>query len=148
MLLIDFGAKLDRYRSDVTRTLWAGEVPAIWRRRYQAVYEANLAGVAAIRPGLSGRKIHQAARRVLERHRLATRFTHSLGHGVGLAVHEEPRLSSRFLRLLEPGNVVTIEPGVYYSGSGGIRLEDMALVEPGGCRVLSTLERELDDLVF
>ena len=79
---------------------------------------------------------------------MATRFTHSLGHGVGLAIHEEPRLSSRFLRPLEPGNVVTIEPGVYYSGSGGIRLEDMALVEPGGCRVLSTLERELDDLVF
>ena len=148
MLLIDFGARLGRYNSDVTRTLWAEEVPAIWRRRYQAVYEASQAGTEAIRPGVAGREPYEAAVRVLRRRRLADRFTHSLGHGVGIAIHEEPRLSRNFLAPLEPGNVVTIEPGVYFPGSGGIRLEDMILVRPDGRRTLSTLERDIDDLVF
>ncbi len=148
MLLVDFGAKLGRYHSDLTRTLWPGEIPARWRKRLEAVLAAQAAGVAAIRAGVSGREPDAAARRELAERGLEAYFTHGLGHGVGLAIHEDPRLGKRAALPLAAGNVVTVEPGVYFPGAGGIRIEDMVLVEEGGARVLSTLPRDPDSLVF
>lgn len=148
MLLIDFGARVDRYNSDLTRTLWAGEVPAVWRKRYEAVLAAQRAGTAAIREGIPGIEVDAAARSELTARKMEEYFTHGLGHGVGLAVHEEPRLSRLYNQPLESGNIVTVEPGVYFPGSGGIRVEDMVLVGKGGGRVLSTLRRELEDMIF
>lgn len=148
MLLIDFGARLDRYNSDLTRTLWAGSIPAVWRKRYLAVLEAQQAGIEAIREGVPGKKPHARAMEVFSKAGLAGNFTHGLGHGVGLAVHEEPRLSGVSTGILAAGNIVTVEPGVYFPGSGGIRVEDMALVTKTGCRILSSLRKGLDDMVF
>ncbi|MDR1744704.1 MAG: Xaa-Pro peptidase family protein [Planctomycetota bacterium] len=148
MLLIDFGAIRDRYCSDLTRTLWAGDVPAAWRKRYRAVLEAQEAGIAAIRAGAPGRDVHQKARDVFAAHGLADRFTHGLGHGVGLAVHESPALSPRYDKPLAAGNIVTVEPGVYFPGSGGIRVEDMALVTEKGVEILSSLPKNPDSVIL
>ncbi len=148
MLLIDFGAFRNRYCSDLTRTLWAGDVPKAWRRRYQAVLEAQQAGIAAIRAGARGSDVHRKAVAVFAGCGLADRFTHGLGHGVGLAVHESPRLSTRCDKPLAAGNIVTVEPGVYFPGSGGIRVEDMALVTKTGAEILSSLPKTLDSVVL
>lgn len=148
MLLIDFGARVNRYNSDLTRTLWADRVPPAWKKRYLTVLAAQQAGIAAIRAGADGSAAHNEAMRVFTEAGLGDRFTHGLGHGVGLAVHEEPRLNAAYKKPLEPGNIVTVEPGVYLPGSGGIRVEDMAVVEKGGCRIISTLPKNVDSLVF
>ena len=148
MLLVDFGAILGRYCSDLTRTLWAGYIPAAWKKRYLAVLEAQQAGIDAIRAGAFGKTVHQKAVDVFVRHGLADRFTHGLGHGVGLAVHENPRLSPAYAKPLAAGNVVTLEPGVYFPGSGGIRTEDMALWTEDGAEILRSLPKSLDSAVF
>lgn len=148
MLLIDFGARLNRYNSDLTRTLWAGSVPAVWRKRYETVLAAQRAGIAAIAEGVDGLIPHQEAVAVFAKAGIQDKFTHGLGHGVGLAVHEEPRLSPAYARRLRAGNIVTVEPGVYFPGAGGIRVEDMMAVEKGGCRVLSSLAKDLEAMVF
>lgn len=148
MLLIDFGALKNRYCSDLTRTLWAGDIPSIWRKRYNAVLEAQQAGMAAIKAGATGKAVHENAVSVFEQRRLAAYFTHGLGHGVGLAVHESPRLSPRWDKPLAAGNIVTIEPGVYFPKSGGIRVEDMALVTDSGAEILSSLPKGLDGIVL
>ena len=148
MLLIDFGVKLDRYCSDLTRTMWFGDIPKVWRKRYQAVLDAQAAGAAAIAPGVACKRPDASARRVLALAGLEERFTHGLGHGVGLAIHEDPRLSQKCAMTLEPGNVVTVEPGVYFPGSGGIRIEDMALVTGDGMRILSVLPRDIESAVI
>lgn len=148
MLLIDFGAKVGFYNSDLTRTLWLDEVPKVWLKRYRAVLDARQAAVSLIAPGVPGADADNAARKILRGAGIEDRFTHSLGHGVGLAVHEEPRLSQGNREGLEPGNIVTVEPGVYYPGSGGIRVEDMVLVTPDGARVLSGLPRDVDSIVI
>ncbi len=148
MLLIDFGAIRSRYCSDLTRTLWAGDVPAAWRKRYQAVLDAQQAGIDAVRAGARGKDVHQKALDVFAARGLADKFTHSLGHGVGLAVHESPRLSPRSDKPLAPGNIVTVEPGVYFPGSGGIRVEDMVLVTATGAETLSSLPKSLDSMVL
>ena len=147
-LLVDFGARLNRYHSDLTRTLWCGGIPRIWLKRYQAVCDANRIGRDAIRAGVHGREVDAEARRFLAAAGLGEFFSHGLGHGVGLAIHEEPRLGSRSLRTLAAGNIVTVEPGLYFPGAGGIRVEDMVLVTPDGSRTLSSLPRGVDDLVF
>ena len=148
MLLVDFGARLGRYNSDCTRTLWAGSVPAVWLKRYRKVLAAQAAGLAAIRAGVPCSAPDAAAREVLAGAGLEEKFTHGLGHGVGLAVHEEPRLGKASRRVLAAGNVVTVEPGVYFPGSGGIRIEDMAVVEEEGARVLGMLPKDPESLVF
>ncbi len=148
MLLIDWGARLNRYNSDLTRTLWPGEIPKIWRRRYQAVLDAQRAGCEAIRAGVACTVPDQTARKALAASGMDEYFTHSLGHGVGLAIHEEPRLSRLSKRTLAAGNVVTVEPGVYFPGSGGIRVEDMVVVEENGARVISSLPNGIDSAVF
>ncbi len=148
MILVDFGAKVNRYCSDLTRTVWADEIPAVWAKRYQAVLAAQRAGLAAIRAGAPGAAAHAAAAAAFAECGLEERFTHSLGHGIGLAVHEAPSLSRHGEAALEEGNIVTCEPGVYFPGSGGIRVEDVALVEKNGAKILSSLPKQLEDAIF
>ncbi|MDR2392332.1 MAG: Xaa-Pro peptidase family protein [Planctomycetota bacterium] len=147
-LLVDFGARVNRYHSDLTRTLWCGGIPGTWLKRYQAVCAANQIGRDAIRAGVSCRAVDAEARRFLDSVGLGGFFSHTLGHGVGLAIHEEPRLGSRSPHALAPGNIVTVEPGIYLPGAGGIRVEDMVLVTADGSRTLSSLPRGVDSLVF
>ena len=108
--------------------------------------EANEAAIAACRPGLTGRELHAAAVNVLARQGMAERFTHGLGHGVGLDVHEGPRLNSKSEDVMASGMVVTIEPGVYEPGFGGVRIEDLVVIEDGGRRVLTRSRRTLIEI--
>jgi Xaa-Pro aminopeptidase len=138
----DFGVILLGYCSDRTRTVWVGSATAEARRIYQAVLEAQAAAIAAVRPGTTAGAVDRAARNVLKKQGLDKYFTHSTGHGVGLEVHEAPRLASGVTEVLQPGMVITIEPGVYLSGRGGVRIEDMVLVTEKGCEVLSPGNKE------
>ncbi|MCX7934960.1 MAG: Xaa-Pro peptidase family protein, partial [Planctomycetota bacterium] len=128
-LLIDFGARVGFYNSDLTRVLFLGSLPRRWRERYEWVLAAQTAALAAMRAGVRCERPDAAARSVFAQHGCAEKFGHSLGHGVGLAVHDPPRLGQRNRSLLRPGMVVTVEPALYYPGQGGIRIEDMALIE-------------------
>jgi Xaa-Pro aminopeptidase len=148
MLLIDFGARVGCYNSDATRTLWAGDVPRRWRQRYQAVLAAQCAALAKLSAGTSCSLPEAAARGVLAAAGLEEYFTHSLGHGVGLEVHEEPRLGSGGGGRLAAGNIVTVEPGLYFPGAGGIRIEDMALVTGDGARVLGSLPKDVESMLI
>ena len=143
-LLIDWGARVAGYCSDLTRVLRIGSVPAVIRKIHAIVAEAQLAGIAAIRPGATGREVDRAAREIIERAGFGPRFGHGLGHGVGLDVHEQPALSSRSENVLKPGMIVTVEPGIYLPGVGGVRIEDDVLVTQTGHRVLSRLGKTLE----
>lgn len=144
LVLIDFGARVDGYNSDLTRVLFLGSIPRSWKHRYERVLQAQEAGIDAVRPGTACKEADKAARQVFAADACEKRFGHSLGHGVGLAVHEQPRLASKNASVLEPGMVVTVEPGLYYPRQGGIRIEDMVQVTARGNRVLSSLEKTLD----
>jgi len=137
LVTLDFGAKLDGYHADMTRAVAIGPVAPPLRGWFDAVLEAQVASVAAIRPGLSGVDADKVARDRLATAGLAERFVHSLGHGVGLQIHEGPALSSRSTDVLAAGMVVTVEPGVYEPGVGGLRIEDLVLVTDDGHEVLS-----------
>ncbi len=113
------------------------------RQFYQAVLEAQLAAIAAVAPGVSCAEVDSAARSVLRQRRLARYFTHSTGHGLGLEIHEAPRLAAAQAQKLEPGMVITIEPGAYVSGKWGVRIEDVVVVTSAGCEVLSPSDKEL-----
>ncbi len=128
LVVLDLGAILRGYCSDMTRTVFVGRAPRRVREWYRAVLEAQAAAIQALKPGVSAGDVDSAARRVLHRHRLARFFTHSTGHGLGLEVHEAPRLGRGETTKLAAGNVVTIEPGVYVESVGGIRIEDDLLV--------------------
>ena len=147
ILLIDFGGIIDGYCSDLTRTLFVAEVSAEWRQRYELVLAAQKAGIAAVRQGAELRAIDRAARDVFAKEGVAEYFVHSLGHGVGLDVHELPRLSASAMGRMPAGAVCTVEPGLYFPGEGGIRIEDMVLAGRNGSRVLSTLEKDLEAMV-
>ena len=136
-VVLDFGVMLSGYCSDMTRTVHLGPATAAERYAYEAVLEAQLAAVAAVRPGAACEEVDEAARSVLRRAKLADFFTHSTGHGVGLEIHEGPRIAARQRQPLEPGMVITIEPGVYLPGRFGIRIEDMVLVTRSGAQVLT-----------
>ncbi len=136
-LVLDFGVMLSGYCSDMTRTVHLGPATSAERRAYEAVLEAQLAAVAAVQPGVTCEEVDEAARSVLRRAKLAEFFTHSTGHGVGLEIHEGPRIAARQRQKLEPGMVITVEPGVYLAGRFGIRLEDMVLVTRSGSEVLT-----------
>lgn len=144
-LLIDWGADLDGYASDLTRTLHQESAGAEFRNAYQAVLDAQLAAIATIADGISAREVDRAAREVLKKAGLDDAFKHGLGHGVGLEIHESPRMSSISEETLKKGMIITVEPGVYFDGDFGIRIEDDVLVTDSGCEVLSQLPKGLDD---
>jgi Xaa-Pro aminopeptidase len=146
LVVMDQGAILRGYCSDMTRTVFLGRPSDRVRRLYSAVLEAQQAAKAAIRPGVSAGEVDAAARQTLKRHKLAQYFTHSTGHGLGLEVHEMPRLSRGETFILEEGMVVTIEPGVYIEGLGGIRIEDDIVVASNGARDLTSATREFLEL--
>lgn len=146
LVKMDFGARLDGYCADMTRTVVMGRADAHQKEIYQAVAAANEAGIAAVAPGVPGKDIDLAARRVLEGRGLAEYFTHGLGHGVGLEVHELPVIGARGTKSVLAGSVITIEPGVYEPGVGGVRIEDLIVVEPSGARVLTGSSKELVEL--
>ncbi len=140
---LDFGVMLRGYCSDMTRTVYLGKPTREEKATYAAVLEAEEAGVAVVRAGATAASVDLAARSVLKRSSLAKYFTHSTGHGVGLEIHEGPRLAARVDDLLTEGMVVTVEPGVYLGGRFGIRIEDMVAVEAGGARVLTPTPKQL-----
>lgn len=143
MVKMDFGAIWEGYRSDLTRTVVVGKASEKVKEIYQIVLEANSVAIDGVRPGISAGEVDRLARSVIEKAGYGDNFGHSLGHGVGLDVHELPRLSSRNSQCLEPGNVVTIEPGIYIPGWGGVRIEDMVVVTENGCRVLTSAPKNL-----
>ncbi len=136
-VVCDFGVILAGYCSDQTRTVWVGEVSGEARRAYESVLEAQQAAVDAVRPGITTGEVDDAARKVLRKAWLGRYFTHSTGHGVGLEIHESPRVAAGQKEVLQPGMVITIEPGVYFPGKWGIRIEDMVAVTASGCDVLT-----------
>ncbi len=144
LVTIDWGAQLDGYCSDCTRTFAAGAEPSERAREvYELVLRAQLAGLDAVRPGVHGRDADAAARAVIEAAGHGERFGHGLGHGVGLEIHEAPRLSRASDATLAAGNVVTVEPGVYLPGELGVRIEDLVVVTDDGRERLSTLPKDL-----
>jgi Xaa-Pro aminopeptidase len=136
-VVLDFGCILLGYCSDMTRTVGVGKVSRSDRDLYEAVREAQQAAVDSVRPGVTCGDVDRAARSVLRKARLDRFFTHSTGHGVGLEIHEQPRIARGQRELLRPGMVITIEPGVYLPGRGGVRIEDMVAVREGGCEMLT-----------
>ena len=143
LLLIDMGACQDGYMSDMTRVLFCGKPSRRVRTMYNAVLKAQLAAIDAVRPGVTAAHVDRAARRVLEAEGLGKQFVHSTGHGLGLEIHEGPRLGRRDKTKLEPGMAITIEPGAYIRDFGGIRIEDTVLVTKAGCEVLTPTSKEL-----
>lgn len=142
-LIIDQGVILDGYSSDMTRTVALGGLGREARRVYQAVLEAQQAAIQAVRAGIRASQVDRQARMVLQKHGLEKAFVHSTGHGVGLEIHEPPRLGRREKTKLETGMVITVEPGVYLEGLGGVRIEDMVVVTSTGCEVLTPTPKEL-----
>ncbi len=143
-VLIDWGAATPRgYRSDLTRVLVTGNFPAKLQELHGVVLKAQLAGIAAIHPGAKLFDVDAAARRVIEEAGFGPFFGHGLGHGIGLQIHEDPRINSIAEGELQPGNVITVEPGIYLPDFGGVRIEDDVLVTPDGYEVLSSLGKEL-----
>ncbi len=136
-VVCDFGVILAGYCSDQTRTVWVGAAQEEARNAYESVREAQEAAIAAVRPGASAGEVDAAARKVLRKAGLGRYFTHSTGHGVGLEIHEAPRVAAGQKEVLKPGMVITIEPGVYFPGKWGVRIEDMVAVREGGCEVLT-----------
>ena len=142
-ITMDIGAKYCGYCSDMTRTVALGEITDMQRKAYQSVLAANVEGVAAVKAGVACRDVDAKIRKLLAKDGLDKFFVHSLGHGVGIDIHELPNLSPRSELTLQRGNVVTIEPGVYIEGAFGIRIEDMVVVEEGGCIDLTRSDKNL-----
>jgi Xaa-Pro aminopeptidase len=142
-LKLDFGARVSGYCADMTRTVVVGRATAEHRRIYDAVLEANEAAIAGARAGMAGRDIDAIARTLLTARGFGENFGHGLGHGVGLAVHELPSVGRSARAAVRSGSVITIEPGVYLPGFGGVRIEDLVVVEDGGVRLLSHSPKQL-----
>jgi Xaa-Pro aminopeptidase len=143
VVLLDMGAIVDGYCSDCTRTVVTGDVDDTTREVYEVVRSAQAAALEAIRPGLGGKEADAVARDAITDAGYGEQFGHGLGHGVGTQVHEAPRLSKRSDDTLEPGDVATVEPGVYLPGRFGVRIEDLVTVTEDGIRNLSTVPKEL-----
>lgn len=143
LVLLDFGAVVDGYCSDITRTVVLGRAASDQREIYEIVREANALACAAVRPGLRGMDADAVAREYIDARGYGEAFGHSLGHGIGLEVHEAPRLAKSADALLPVGAVVTIEPGIYRAGWGGIRIEDDVLLTEDGPVVLTGFSRDL-----
>jgi Xaa-Pro aminopeptidase len=143
LVVADWGARLDGYCSDCTRTLSTGDLSDDLERIYEVCLEAQLPAIAGIRPGMTGAEADRVARDVIEAAGYGDRFGHGLGHGVGMAIHEAPRLSSESADVLEAGQVVTIEPGIYLPGVGGVRIEDLAVITETGVELLTSFPKDL-----
>ncbi len=141
-MVIDFGALVDGYHSDMTRSLVVGEPDQTQRRMLDAVTAAQAAGVAAVRSGVDVQEVDEACRAVLRAVGWEEAFLHGTGHGVGLAIHEAPRVSASAVGSLADGHVVTVEPGVYLPEHGGVRIEDTVVVTAEGCRTLTLAPKE------
>jgi Xaa-Pro aminopeptidase len=141
-VVCDFGVILAGYCSDQTRTLWVGTPPQDARHAYESVREAQQAAIAAVQPGITAGEVDDAARKTLRKAGLGRYFTHSTGHGVGLEIHEFPRVAAGQSEVLRPGMVITIEPGVYFPGKWGVRIEDMVAVSENGCEVLTPTSKD------
>ena len=144
MVVIDMGVRLDGYCSDLTRTLFLGKPDDRFKKVYDIVLGAQLTAQELVQAGMTGEEAHSLAHRVIEEAGHGENFGHGLGHGVGLAVHESPRLGKTSKDVLADGMVFTIEPGIYISGWGGIRIEDMVVMENGKVRVMTHAPKVLD----
>jgi Xaa-Pro aminopeptidase len=142
LVVIDWGAELDGYCSDCTRTVATGELSERQREIYELVLRAQQTGLAAVRAGAACKDVDSAARQVIDAAGHGEHFGHGLGHGVGLEIHEAPWLSQTYDGTLEDGNVVTVEPGVYLPGEFGIRIEDLLVARGGGAEILTSLSKE------
>jgi Xaa-Pro aminopeptidase len=147
-VVVDFGTRFRGYHSDETKTLILGEPDGRVKKVYDVVRRAQAAAIRAVRPGVSGREIDAAARGVIQKAGLGKCFGHGTGHGVGLAVHEDPAISPRGTTVVEEGMVFTVEPGVYIPGWGGVRLEDMVRVTAAGCERLTYLSKDIKDNIM
>jgi Xaa-Pro aminopeptidase len=142
LVIFDLGAILTGYAADMTRTVFLGEPTRRVRSLYSAVLQAQEGAIRSVQDATPTGEIDSAARRILAKHRLARYFTHSTGHGVGLEIHERPRLGKGETTCLRSGSVVTVEPGVYLEGLGGIRIEDTVLVGSEGPEILTPASKE------
>jgi Xaa-Pro aminopeptidase len=143
LVLVDMGALQDGYSSDMTRMLYLGVPTLKVKRIYRAVLEAQMAALDAVRPGALASHVDRQARRVLKSHGLHRAFVHSTGHGLGLEIHEPPRIGKNGKSQLQAGMTITIEPGAYLEGFGGIRIEDTVVVTASGCEILTPTSKEL-----
>jgi len=143
LVTIDAGCRVDGYASDCTRTFATGDLPDELARAYEVCLSAELAGLEAIGPGVSGRDADRGARAVIEEAGWGEQFGHGLGHGIGLDVHEAPSLRPESTDTLEAGNLVSCEPGIYLPDVGGVRIEDMVLVTDDGCESLTRAGKDL-----
>jgi Xaa-Pro aminopeptidase len=142
-VVVDFGAMVDGYRSDMTRTFFVGGHPTSQMREvYEAVLESQRAGVAAVAPGVTGGEVDEVCRRSLAAAGFEEAFEHGTGHGVGLDIHEAPSVGPGSTGILTPGTVATVEPGAYLAGLGGVRIEDTVVVTAEGCRPLTSFTKE------
>lgn len=142
-VVIDMGAELEGYRSDMTRTVLVGDVPDQYREMFELVREAQLCGVATVRDGAPGRDVDSAVRSVFAAAGVEDEFIHGTGHGIGLFIHEIPILSPSCTAVLQTNEVVTVEPGLYRGGVGGVRIEDLVVVTDSSCRILTLSPKEL-----
>jgi Xaa-Pro aminopeptidase len=145
-IILDYGVILAGYCSDMTRTVYVGRASKAHRRMYEAVREAQLASIEAVRPGVEAGDVDKAGRQLLKKAGYDAYFTHSTGHGVGIEVHEAPRLAKGQTQKLAPGMVITVEPGIYIPEEGGVRIEDMILVTESGHEVLTPTTKDLIEL--
>jgi Xaa-Pro aminopeptidase len=145
-VLIDWGATATQYRSDLTRVVVTGNVSSTFENVYRTVLAAQERGIAAIRPGIRGADVDAEARSAIEEAGFGDFFNHGLGHGIGMDIHEAPRLRKGSESVLQPGMVVTVEPGIYLPDWGGVRIEDDVLVTRDGHEVLSHLAKSLDSV--
>ena len=143
LVVVDMGAVQDGYCSDMTRMLFLGSPSPKVKRTYRAVLEAQVAAIEAVRSGVSTAYVDRQARKVLKGYGLDGAFVHSTGHGLGLEIHEPPRIGKRDKARLNAGMTITIEPGVYLEGFGGIRIEDTVVVTNGGCEILTPTSKDL-----
>jgi len=141
-LTMDFGALYQGYCSDITRTVFLGDPGDKHRQVYETVLAAQRAGIKAVAPGRTGKEVDAVARKIIQDAGYGDFFGHGLGHSVGLAIHEGPNLNMREERLLEPGMVITVEPGIYIPDWGGVRIEDIVVVTDNGCEVLTQAPKE------
>ncbi len=145
-VLMDFGVLVDHYCSDMTRCISFGKPSPLYRKIYDIVLEANRKAIAKLRPGMTGEEVDAIARRHIKKAGYGDAFGHSLGHSVGMEIHEGPNFSPREERVIKPGMVITVEPGIYLPGRLGVRIEDIVLVTRNGCECLTQSPRELQVL--